>query len=120
MAFRRRSGECVSASAVFSLHHDLTLGKKKSSRAFVESVIMAYAVDLISVLKSLLDFTLRKPDSAENANWEILKNAFEAYAKDFDLEQNHTVCRSTFQQNNQTMPLNREAFRAKIKELLKT
>jgi len=82
---------------------------------------MAYAVDLISVLKSLFDFTLMKPGFADKANWWILKDAFEAYAK--DLEQNHKVCRSTSQesqQNNQMMPLNRVAFRAKIKDLLKT
>jgi len=86
----------------------------------VESVIMAYAVDLISVLKSLFHFTLMNPDFAEKANWEILKDAFEGYGRTEDLEQNHKVCRSTFHQNNQMMPLNRDAFRAKLKVLLET
>jgi len=72
---------------------------------------MAYAVDLILVLKSLFDF-------AEKANWEIFKEAFEMYERTNDLERNHKACRSTFQQNDQKMPLNRAAFRAKIKELL--
>lgn len=54
------------------------LTNKFSSRPSVERLIMSYSVDLILVLKSLFDFT-QKPDLAGSANWEVLKEAFEAY-----------------------------------------
>jgi len=81
----------------------------------VERLIMAYSVDLILVLKSLFDFTL-KPDLAGSANWEVLKEAFEAYERSHNAQQNHNVCRLAWQQNNQT--LDRDSFRAKIRELV--
>jgi hypothetical protein len=76
---------------------------------------MAYTVDLILVLKSLFDFTL-KPDLAGSANWEVLKEAFEAYERSHDVQQNHNFCRSALQQKNQK--LDRDGFRARIRELL--
>jgi len=81
----------------------------------VERLIMAYTVDLILVLKSLFHFTL-KPDLAGSANWEVLKEAFEAYERSHDVQQNHNSCRSALHQNNQR--LDRDGFRAKIRELL--
>lgn len=54
------------------------LTNKFSSRPSVERLIMSYSEDLILVLKSLFDFT-QKPDLAGSANWEVLKEAFEAY-----------------------------------------
>ncbi|KIJ94959.1 hypothetical protein K443DRAFT_683387, partial [Laccaria amethystina LaAM-08-1] len=81
----------------------------------VERLIMAYTIDLILVLKSLFHFTL-KPDLAGSANWEVLKEAFEAYERSHDVQQNHNSCRSALQQNNRR--LDRDGFRAKIRELL--
>jgi len=81
----------------------------------VERLIMAYTVDLILVLKSLFDFTL-KPDLAGSANWEVLKEAFEGYERSHDVQKNHNSCRSASQQNNRT--LDRDGFRTKIRELL--
>ena len=77
---------------------------------------MAYTVDLILVLKSLFDFTL-KPALAGSANWEVLKEAFENYQCSQIIHKNHSACRSAFPQNDGTK-LDREAFRAKIKEIL--
>jgi hypothetical protein len=77
---------------------------------------MAYSVDLILVLKSLFDFTM-KPDLAGSANWEVLKEAFEAYAHGpHDAQTNHKFCRLAWQQNDRT--LDRDSFRAKIRELV--
>ena len=84
-------------------------------RPSVERLIMAYSVDLILVLKSLFDFTL-KPDLAGSANWEVLKEAFEAYQRSHDIQQNHNFCRSALQQENQN--LDQDSFRARIRELL--
>jgi hypothetical protein len=84
-------------------------------RPSVERLIMVYSVDLILVLKSLFDFTL-KPDLAGSANWEVLKEAFEAYQRSHDIQQNHNFCRSALQQENQN--LDRDGFRARIRELL--
>ena len=50
------------------------------ARPEVECLLMAYTVDLISVLKPLFDFTL-KPDVAGTTNWEVLKEAFEDYER---------------------------------------
>ena len=76
---------------------------------------MAYSVDLILVLRSLFDFTL-KPDLAGSANWEVLKEAFEAYERSHDVKQNHDFCRSAWQQDNRT--IDRDRFRAMIRELV--
>ena len=76
---------------------------------------MAYSVDLILVLMSLFDFTL-KPDLAGSANWELLKESFEAYERSHDAQKNHNFCRSAWQQSNRT--LDRDGFRARIRELV--
>ena len=65
---------------------------------------MAYTIDLIFVLKSLFDFTL-KPDLAGSVNWEVLKEASEAYERSHEIQQNHNFCRSALQQKKQ--PLDR-------------
>jgi hypothetical protein len=75
---------------------------------------MTYTVDLILVLKALFHFTL-KPDLAGSANWEVLKEAFEDYERSHNIQQNHNFCRSALQ-NNQN--LDRDGFRARIRELL--
>lgn len=76
---------------------------------------MAYTVDLISVLKSLFDFTL-KPDLAGTTNWEVLKEAFEDYERSNKRKEIHASCRSIYNGNNPT--LNRENFRQIIHQLL--
>ena len=76
---------------------------------------MAYSVDLILVLKSLFDFTL-KPDLAGSANWEVLKEAFEAYERSHDAQRIHNFCRTASQQNNRS--LDRDTFRARIRQLV--
>lgn len=86
-------------------------------RPSVERLIMAYSVDLILVLRSLFDFTL-KPDLAGSANWEVLKDAFEAYERSRDVKRNHNVCRSAWQQNSLNPIIDRDRFRAIIRELV--
>lgn len=76
---------------------------------------MAYAVDLIWVLKSIFDFTL-KPDLAGSVDWNVLKEAFEAYERSPKVQQNHNSCRSALLQKNQG--LDRDGFHAKIRELV--
>jgi len=78
-------------------------------------MVMAYTVDLVSVLKSLFDFTLQ-PRLAGTPDWEALKEAFEAYERTSLSQQNHASCRSAFQQTART--LDRNAFRAKLTELV--
>ena len=81
----------------------------------VKRILMAYAVDLIWVLKSLFDFTLQ-PRLAGKTDWEVLTEAFEAYERTSDRQRIHDSCRSAFQQNNRI--LDRDDFRRKLKELL--
>lgn len=76
---------------------------------------MAYTVDLISVLNSLFDFTL-KPDLAGTTNWEVLKEAFEDYERSNKRKEVHTSCRSMYDGKN--LSLNRENFRRTINQLL--
>jgi hypothetical protein len=81
----------------------------------VECLLIAYTIDLISVLKSLFDFTL-KPDLAGTTNWEVLKEAFEDYERSNRRKENHASYRSLYGSNNPT--LTRENFRQTIKRLL--
>lgn len=76
---------------------------------------MAYTIDLISVLKSLFDFTL-KPDLAGTTNWEVLKEAFEDYERSSKRKEIHDICRSLFEKNDQI--LSRDVFRQTVKRLL--
>jgi len=76
---------------------------------------MGYTVDLILVLKSLFDFTLKR-DLAGTTNWAVLKEAFEAYERSKSRQKIHDSCRLASQQNLHT--LDRNTFRMKLKELL--
>ena len=76
---------------------------------------MAYTVDLISVLKSVFDFTL-KPDLAGTTNWEVLKEAFEDYERSNKRKAVHASCRSMY--DGKYLTLTRESFRQKINQLL--
>ena len=84
-------------------------------RPSVERLIMAYTIDLILVLKSYFDFTLMKPDLAGKADWNVIREAFEAYERTSERQKNHGAYRSAFQGNKS---LGRDAFQAKIRELL--
>ncbi|KAF8432216.1 hypothetical protein L210DRAFT_3487120 [Boletus edulis BED1] len=81
----------------------------------VEALLMAYTIDLISVLKALFDFTL-KPDLAGTANWEVLKEAFEDYERSNRRKDIHDSCRSLYGTRGQ-FP-SRDIFRQMIKTLL--
>ncbi|KAI9464867.1 hypothetical protein HD554DRAFT_2174933 [Boletus coccyginus] len=83
----------------------------------VERLFMAYTIDLIAVLKSLFDFTL-KPDLIGTTNWEVLKEAFEDYERSQKRKEIHDACRSLYERNNRV--LSREKFRQTIKNLLDT
>lgn len=76
---------------------------------------MGYTIDLVSVLKSLFDFTLKR-DLAGTTNWEVLKVAFEDYERSNKRKEIHDCCRSLYDGNNQI--LTRENFRQAIKKLL--
>ena len=76
---------------------------------------MAYTIDLISVLGSLFDFTL-KPDLAGKTDWVVLKEAFEAYERSNNLKKNHASCLALYGKSNQVPT--REDFRKTIKQLL--
>ncbi|KAI9571840.1 hypothetical protein HD554DRAFT_2299923 [Boletus coccyginus] len=83
----------------------------------VERLFMAYTIDLIAVLKSLFDFTL-KPDLIGATNWGVLKEAFEAYERSQKRKEIHDTCRSLYERNDRV--LSREIFRQTIKDLLDT
>jgi len=78
---------------------------------------MGYTIDLIAVLKSLFDFTL-KPDLVGRTNWDVLKEAFEDYERSQKRKEIHDTCRSLYERNNRV--LSREIFRQTIKNLLDT
>ena len=76
---------------------------------------MAYTVNLVSVLTSLFDFSL-KPRLAGTTNWEVLMEAFEAYERSDKRKDVHASCRSIYDRKNLT--LTQESFRRKINQLL--
>jgi len=77
---------------------------------------MIYMVDLISVLKSLFEFTLT-PRFSGTTNWEVLKEAFEAYTQTDPRQRNHDAIRLTCQQSE--VILDRDGIRRKVIELLR-
>ena len=78
-------------------------------------MLMAYTVDLISVLKSLFCITLQP---AGKADWEVLKEAFKDYEHLDKRTIVHASCRSMYDEKNLT--LTKEGFRQKINQLLDT
>ena len=72
------------------------------ARPEVECLLMTYTVDLIPVLKSLLDLTL-KPGLAGTTNWEVLKEAFEDYERSNKRKEIHASCRSMYDRTNQIL-----------------
>ncbi|KAF8552617.1 hypothetical protein OG21DRAFT_103128 [Imleria badia] len=81
----------------------------------IECLLMTYTIDLVSVLKSLFDFTL-KPDLAGTTNWDVLKEAFEDYERSNKRKEFHDYCQSLYGRNNQI--LTRDIFREAVKRLL--
>lgn len=81
----------------------------------VERLLMAYTIDLISVLRSLFDFTL-KPDLVGTTNWKILIEAFEAFQYSERRKAIHDSCVEAY--NGRPQILTREAFRQTVKNLL--
>jgi hypothetical protein len=78
-------------------------------------MMTAYIVDLILVLMSLFDFTL-KPDLAGSTNWEVLKEAFEAYERSDKRPEVHRGCREAFQRGESVLDWG--SFVAKVKDLV--
>ena len=76
-------------------------------------MLMAYTVDLISVLKSLFCITLQP---AGKTDWEVLKEAFKDYEHLDKRKIVHASCRLMYDEKNLT--LTKEGFRLKISQLL--
>jgi hypothetical protein len=76
---------------------------------------MAYTVDLILVLKSLFDFTLR-PSLVGTPTWEVLQNAFEAYERSDSRRHIHDSVSPNFQRSERI--LDQGSISKKIAELV--
>ena len=76
---------------------------------------MAYTINLISVLKSLFDNTL-KPDLVGTTNWEVLEEAFGDYERLNKRRKMYTSCRPLYASNNRI--LTRDPFRRTVEKLL--
>jgi hypothetical protein len=76
---------------------------------------MAYTVDLILVLKSLFDFTL-KPGLEGTPTWEVLQDAFEAYERSDSRRHIHDSVSSNFQRSERI--LDQDSISKKVAELV--
>ena len=64
----------------------------KIARHEVQRLLIAYTVDLISVLRELFDLTLQ-PNKALATTWQEVKEAFEAYERSLSRQKNHnSIC----------------------------
>jgi len=81
----------------------------------VHSLLIAYTVDLISVLKSLFDFTL-KPSLSGTKTWDVLKEAFEAYERSDSRQRIHDRVRSNIQRRQRIPDLG--SIQSRVGELL--
>ena len=75
---------------------------------------MAYTIDLISVLKSLFDNTL-KPDLVGTTNWEVLEEAFGNYERSNKRRKMYAPRRPLYASNNRV--LTRDPFRWIVERL---
>jgi len=83
------------------------------TRPEIQRLLIAYTVDLISVLRELFDITL-KPDLALTTSWKELKAAFEAYERSPSCRRIHdSICSPT-----QGELLTVDGLSNKIRELL--
>jgi len=74
----------------------------ETPRPGVQRLLIAYTVDLISVLKELFYFTLR-PASALAPTWDDLKNAFETYERSSSRQRIHNIICSKSPQGGQIL-----------------
>ena len=80
------------------------------TRPSVQRPLVAYTVDLISVLRQLFDLTLQ-PDKALATTWQELKEAFEAYQRSPSCQDIHnTICSNSAQG---------EDIREKVRDLVR-
>ncbi|PPQ80109.1 hypothetical protein CVT25_001477 [Psilocybe cyanescens] len=68
----------------------------------VQRLLIAYTVDLISVLRELFDLTL-KPALALTATWEELQEAFETYERSASRQRVHNSIREKVQEGKQIL-----------------
>jgi len=97
MAFDHCSEEYVRDLA--HLYHLMLI---ETPRPGVQRLLIAYTVDLISVLKELFYFTLR-PASALAPTWDDLKNAFETYERSSSRQRIHNIICSKSPQGGQIL-----------------
>lgn len=84
-------------------------------RPDVQRLLIAYTVDLISVLRELFDLTL-KPGLALKTDWQELKEAFETYEKSASRQHNHDIISLRSPQSQQILSAN--SIHEKVRELV--
>ena len=110
MAFNDCSRERVRAFV-----HPSILILMVMDRPSVQRIVIAYAVDLIRVLRELFDITLR-PDLALTIGWAELQAALEAYERSHSRQRVHRkICSKTGQDET----LSAEEISQKVRELLR-
>ena len=113
MAFDHCSEEYVRDLA--HLYHLMLI---ETPRPGVQRLLIAYTVDLISVLKELFYFTLR-PASALAPTWDDLKNAFETYERSSSRQRIHNIICSKSPQGGQILTANADDIYEQIDVLVK-
>ena len=73
-----------------------------SLRHEVQSLLVAYTVDLIKVLRELFDIALQ-PGIALKTTWKELQEAFEAYERSFSRQRIHNIISSKVPQGKQIL-----------------
>ncbi|KAI9463259.1 hypothetical protein BJY52DRAFT_74397 [Lactarius psammicola] len=81
----------------------------------VQRLLIAYTVDLISVLRELFDITLR-PELALTTTWTELQEAFETYERSFSRQRIHNSISSETPRGEQM--LTADGISRKVRELL--
>jgi hypothetical protein len=85
------------------------------ARPSVQRLLIAYTVDLISVLRELFDLTLQ-PDKALATTWQELKEAFEAYERSPSRQRIHNSICSKSAQGEQIVTA--DDIREKVRDLV--
>jgi hypothetical protein len=86
------------------------------ARPSVQRLLIAYTVDLISVLRELFDLTLQ-PDKALATTWQELKEAFEAYERSPSRQRIHKSICSKSAQGEQIVTA--DDIREKVRDLVR-
>ncbi len=110
MAFNDSFGKHVRAVA-----HPHILISLVMVRPAVQRLLIAYTVDLISVLRELFDITLR-PELALTTTWTELKEAFETYERSFSRQRIHNNISSKTPRGEQM--LTADDISKKVRDLL--